>query len=186
MFQRACSQTRLCWCTAWGSRSGPPGAPRWWPRQDGAGNAPFFAEGGDHDDAMTVDEHMQVRAQQSCWHFCLQVGDCRGHNPRCASHRYNRLLMALCPKPRPTCICCRTSAQMVFMLMCPYDFLTSDIRQVPELVSEPSLTDHEDDSDSGLGGMPPLRRARLSQPLAPPSPTPATHVRKPLSCTIAN
>ncbi len=84
--------------------------------------------------------------------------------------------MVAVPKPRPTCKTCCTPRYMVCMRICPPD-IRSDIRQVPELVSEPSLTDHEYDSDSGLGGMPPLRRARLSQPLAPPSPAPATHVR---------
>ena len=49
-------------------------------------------------------------------------------------------------------------------------------RQVPELVSEPSLTENEYDSDGELADLPPLRRARLSQPQAPPSPTSAIAV----------
>jgi hypothetical protein len=43
-------------------------------------------------------------------------------------------------------------------------------------VSEPSLTDNDYDSDGELADLPPLRRARLSQPQAPPSPASAMQV----------
>ena len=126
---------------------------------------------------MTDDEHMQVCAQQNAGRHANSLGIVLAATRAVHPTATNVCLWPAVYKPRPTYRPCCTLRQMVSMRTYSRESLTSDTRQVPELVSEPSLTDHDYDSDSGLGGMPPLRRARLSQPLAPPSPTPATHVR---------